>query len=547
MADVQLIRAAARHGRLDELKGYIAKGVDVNVTDEDGATPLLMACCYGHTSCVDVLLKANADPNVAGKHGITPVFFACQENHPSCLKLLIARGANLDTPNSQDGGTPLYIACSKNNVECLRMLCEAGADVNKPRVDGSTGLQTAMRKKHKECVKLCIQYGAEIDKSLPPANKTPFQMAMDMVYAGNTLMRKEYLIGMLEQHDKRDLIVANEKLKVKIASLSPELKSPIVLKVSRPQGVATEIALEDSEAAEEEGDGGNLTERPSDASSAGDASARMKSAKGNGKKGKKGGKKGKGSPSKTPKTPTTPMAETPPLTSPEPKLSPRAMRLNLEQLMTEAQAENPELFTERGALKLEKPDTYRQIAPKSPPKPPPLAIQLPADPPKFAIGSSVYVKRSNGDEEIAIVKSVSEKTKIYTLQLGKAGEVKMEKRTHEDNIRDPSAKECSETDLVQLMTEAQAENPELFTERGALKLEKPDTYRPIAPKRPPLDVGQKFPIGSSVFVKRSNGTEEIAVVMAYKSKLYTLELGKAGSGKKKEAHERNMRAADDLA
>jgi hypothetical protein len=50
-----------------------------------------------------------------------------------------------------------------------------------------------------------------------------------------------------------------------------------------------------------------------------------------------------------------------------------------------------------------------------------------------------------------------------------------------------------------------------------------------------------------VFVKRSNGEEEIAVVMAYKSKLYTLELGKSGSGKKKETHEKNIRAADDLA
>ena len=55
----------------------------------------------------------------------------------------------------------------------------------------------------------------------------------------------------------------------------------------------------------------------------------------------------------------------------------------------------------------------------------------------------------------------------------------------------------------------------------------------------------KFAIGSSVFVKRSNGEEEIAVVMAYKSKLYTLELGKAGSGKKKDTHEKNIRAADD--
>jgi hypothetical protein len=334
--------------------------------------------------------------------------------------------------------------------------------VNKPRVDGSTGLQTAMRKKHKECVKLCIQYGAEIDKGLPPANKTSFQMAMDMVYAGNALMRKEYLIGMLEQHEKRDLIAANEKLKAKIASLSPELKSPIVLKVKRPQGIATEIALEEEEAAVEEGDDGNSTERPSDASSAGDASARTKSVKGKGKRGttpKRAGKKGKGSPSKTP---TTPMAETPPPTSSEPsepKLSPSGKGLDLEQLLAAAQAEDLNMYTERGVHANDVPDTYRPIATKSPPKPPPLAIQLPVDPPKFAIGSSVFVKRSNGDEEIAIVKSVSEKTKLYTLQLGKAGEVKKEKRTHEDNIRAPSAKECTQTDLLQLMLESRNQEP----------------------------------------------------------------------------------------
>ena len=244
--DVQLIRAAARHGRLDELKGYIAKGVDVNVTDEDGATPLLMACCYGHTGCADALLKANADPNVSGKHSITPVFFACQENHPSCLKLLIAHGANLETPNSQDGGTPLYIACSKNNVECLRMLCEAGADVNKPRLDGSTGLQTAMRKKHKECVKLCIQYGAEIDKSLPPANKTPWQMAMDMVYAGDTNMKKSYLIGIFEQQERLDLQAEHTKLKARLAEIEaaspiiPHLKKPTPVNVEDADGITTE-------------------------------------------------------------------------------------------------------------------------------------------------------------------------------------------------------------------------------------------------------------------------------------------------------------------
>ena len=446
--DAQALRAAARHGRLDDLKACLEKGMNVNVTDEDGATPLLMACCYGHTSCVDVLLKANADPNVAGKHGITPVFFTCQENHPSCLKLLIARGANLDTPNSQDGGSPLYIACSKNNVECLRMLCEAGADVNKPRVDGSTGLQTAMRKKHKECVKLCIQYGAEIDKGLPPANKTPFQMAMDMVYAGDSKMRRSYLIGMLEQHEKRDLIAANEKLKAKVKELEASGRA---------------FAL---------------------------------------------------------KTPTTPIL----LPTPEPKKGKKST-------------------SPKGGKKSDEEDGPTSAAP-------------PSDTPEAVAAAEREAAQAELDVEEAEARVAAAKAKL-TRAKAKASDAKARaaqkmalqpkvvetfglKPLPPESKRAPSAKELDLTKLM--LASALAVAPDMMTERDAPAKTAPDTYRLLAPKI-------KFPVGSSVFVKRSNGSEDAAVVKSYeeKSKLYTLELGKAGSGKEKQTHEKNMRAAEDLA
>ena len=105
--------------------------------------------------------------------------------------------------------------------------------------------------------------------------------------------------------------------------------------------------------------------------------------------------------------------------------------------------------------------------------------------------------------------------------------------------RAPSAKEI---DLTTLLASAAAEAPDIMTERDAPAKTAPDTFRPFAPKI-------KFPVGSSVLVKRSNGSEDAAVVKSYeeKSKLYTLELGKAGSGKEKKTHEKNIRAPDDLA
>lgn len=219
----QSVRAAARHGDLKELKECLAKGMHVNDPDDDGSTPLLMAVCYGHIECVEALLEAGADPSLSGKHGITPVFFACQEGHVSCLTQLIAKGGDLNTPNSQDGGTPLYIASSKNNAECVELLIHAGADVNKSRLDGSTALQTAIKKGHKKVAGLLIAGGADVEAKLPPHGKTPFLMAMEMMHAGDTNMRKEYLAGMFfpAMHLEKEmeaLRAENKQLKQQLAA-----------------------------------------------------------------------------------------------------------------------------------------------------------------------------------------------------------------------------------------------------------------------------------------------------------------------------------------
>ena len=187
---------------------------------------------------------------IAGKDGITPTFFTCQENKPDCLKLLIAKKADLNKPNLMDGGSPLYIACSKNNADCVRLLLEAGADVNLPRKDGSTCLQAALKKKNLVVAKLCIQYGAEIDRKLPPSNKTPFQMAMEIVYEKDVETRKEYLMGMYEPGNLCGLLCDmlkedNRKLRRRIAAREAGGEPP---ETDRREGDATETQMNSGEA-----------------------------------------------------------------------------------------------------------------------------------------------------------------------------------------------------------------------------------------------------------------------------------------------------------
>lgn len=54
----------------------LAKAIDVNMIDDDGNTPLIVASDYGHTKIVKLLLNNDADPNIENKKGWTAVDFA---------------------------------------------------------------------------------------------------------------------------------------------------------------------------------------------------------------------------------------------------------------------------------------------------------------------------------------------------------------------------------------------------------------------------------------------------------------------------------------
>ena len=55
---------AARNGNEKCLEELIKSGVDVNVTDERGATPLMYAVRWGQLGCTEALIRAGADVNI---------------------------------------------------------------------------------------------------------------------------------------------------------------------------------------------------------------------------------------------------------------------------------------------------------------------------------------------------------------------------------------------------------------------------------------------------------------------------------------------------
>jgi len=117
----------------DELVIWLVeKGLDINIPDYYGATPLYRQAILGRDT-VKLLLELGADIGKPNTYGETPLHVAAEFFHPKTVKLLIDKGADVNAKNDM-GRTPLasvlmvcrgiYIA---QTAEIASMLLDAGA------------------------------------------------------------------------------------------------------------------------------------------------------------------------------------------------------------------------------------------------------------------------------------------------------------------------------------------------------------------------------------------------------------------------------------
>ena len=117
----------------DELVIWLVeKGLDINVPDYYGATPLYRQAILGRDT-VKLLCELGADIEKPNTYGETPLHMAAEFFHPRTVKFLIDKGANVNVENDM-GRTPLasvLMVCRgiyiTQTAEIASMLLEAGA------------------------------------------------------------------------------------------------------------------------------------------------------------------------------------------------------------------------------------------------------------------------------------------------------------------------------------------------------------------------------------------------------------------------------------
>ena len=182
------IHEAARDGNIEAVKQHLEAGVDVNVKDNIGLTPLHMAAGDGRKEVAELLIAKGAEVN-AKIEGMTPLDIAIELKHTTTADLLRKHGgksgatdsihvaaavgnieavkqhlaAGTDVNAKSSFGTPLHSAASKGNKEIVELLIAAGADVNARDDGGDTPLLNAAAFGQKEIVELLIGKGAEVN------------------------------------------------------------------------------------------------------------------------------------------------------------------------------------------------------------------------------------------------------------------------------------------------------------------------------------------------------------------------------------------------
>jgi ankyrin repeat protein len=167
---------AARQGSLETARTLADAGANLNLTDPDGSTALLLAIINSHYDTAALLTEKGADPNIADNSGMAALYAAVDMHtlgevygHPArpvtskitaldLMQVLLAHGANpnarLTTPATQrahtpgepalnTGSTPLMRAAKNGDSPALRLLLDHGADPNLAAKNGTTALMFA--------------------------------------------------------------------------------------------------------------------------------------------------------------------------------------------------------------------------------------------------------------------------------------------------------------------------------------------------------------------------------------------------------------------
>lgn len=139
----------------------ISKKADAEKTDSEGNTALLLACTCGNTAISNRLIDLGADTNHCNEKGHAAIHIAVINSDIETIEKLLHAGTNIDMI-AGDGFTPLMLSACAGQESVVKFLLEHGANPNIKGGSGLTAIILASCNGHYKVVEMITDLSADL-------------------------------------------------------------------------------------------------------------------------------------------------------------------------------------------------------------------------------------------------------------------------------------------------------------------------------------------------------------------------------------------------
>ncbi|MCL2076539.1 MAG: ankyrin repeat domain-containing protein [Betaproteobacteria bacterium] len=162
-------------GDIATVRNLLGRGMDVNTSDREGNTLLMLAARENRTELARLFIRERAKLNARNMHGDSALKIAAYNGSLDIVRELVQAGAEIDT----EGWTPLIYAAFNGHDDIVEFLLQQGAGIDARSESGMTALMAAARGGFLPIVDRLLAAGASVnlhdangESALDWANKT---------------------------------------------------------------------------------------------------------------------------------------------------------------------------------------------------------------------------------------------------------------------------------------------------------------------------------------------------------------------------------------